>query len=153
MLLYHESDQPLTHCILGHYYHRRFLARLAQHCASIVPLPTNNTQNSAIYKLTVEIRHCAMFHVTHSAVKSSETYNLTIGPSRLLSITCDPILKPARPLSILGHFLESLSQVGGWTKCAMLNRSSPSFIIGKTCVLCLIYRRLLEEYLDLFPRE
>jgi hypothetical protein len=126
MLLYHESDQPLPHCILGHYFHRRFPARLAQHCASIVPRPTNNTQNSTIYKLTVRIRHCAMFHVTHFAVKSSETYNLTIDPSRLLSITCDPILKPDRPLSILGHFLESLSRVGGLTKCAMLNRSSPS---------------------------
>jgi hypothetical protein len=67
-----------------------------------------------------------LFRVTHFAVKSLETYNLTIGPSRLLSITCDPVLKPDRPLSILGHFLESLSRVGGFTKCPMLNRSSPS---------------------------
>jgi hypothetical protein len=67
----------------------------------------------AIYKLTVEVHHHALFHVTHFAVKSSETYNLTIGPSRLLSITCDPVLKPDRPLSILGHFLESLSRVVG----------------------------------------
>jgi hypothetical protein len=126
MFLYHESNQSLTHCILGHYYHHRFLAKLAQHCALIVLLPTNSTENSTTYKLATEICHCALFCVTHSAVKSSETYNLTIGPSRLLCIACDPILKHARPLSILGHFLESLSWVGGWTKCAMLNNSSPS---------------------------
>jgi hypothetical protein len=95
MILYHDSDQPLTHFILGHYYHRWFLARLAQHSTSIVPLPTNSTQNYTIYKLAIEIRHCAMFRVTDSAVKSSKTYNLTIDPSRLLSITCHPILKLA----------------------------------------------------------
>jgi hypothetical protein len=93
MLLYHESDQPLSHCILGHYYHRRFLTKLAQHCASIVPLPTISTRNFAIYKLTAEICHCALFRLTHCAVKSSETYNLTIDPSRLLSISCDPIFE------------------------------------------------------------
>jgi hypothetical protein len=113
MLLYHESDRPLPHSILSHFFDRRFPGRRAQHCASIVLRPTNNTRSSAIYKLTVELRHHALFRVTHFAVKSSETYNLTVGPSRLLSITCDPILKLDRPLSILGHFLESLSRVVG----------------------------------------
>jgi hypothetical protein len=58
MLLYHESDHLLVHCILGHYYHRRFLARLAQHCASTVPLRAKSTRNSAIYKLMAEICRC-----------------------------------------------------------------------------------------------
>jgi hypothetical protein len=126
MLLYHEFDHPLTYYILGNYYHRWFLARIAQHCTSIVLLPTNITLNSMIYKLTTEIHHCSLFHVTHFAVKILETYNLTIDPSRLLSITCDPILKHGRPLSIHGHFLESLSWVGGSTKFVILNRSLPS---------------------------
>jgi hypothetical protein len=126
MLLYHEPKQLLTHYILGNYYHCGFLMRLAQHCTSIGPLPTISTRNSMIYKLTTKICHCALFLVTHSIVERSETYNLTIGPSRLLSITCDSILKLARPLSIIGHFLESLSWVGRWKKCAMHKCSSPS---------------------------
>jgi hypothetical protein len=83
-------------------------------------------KGSVIYKLTVEDCHYALFHVTYFTVKSLETYNLSIGPSRLRSITCDPILKPDRRISILGHFLECLSCVGKFTECPMLNHYSPS---------------------------
>jgi hypothetical protein len=55
MLLYHESDRPLLHSILNHFFDCGFLARRAQDCASIIPRPTNNTQSSMLYKLTTKI--------------------------------------------------------------------------------------------------
>ena len=42
----------LPHSILSHFLDRGFPGFRAQNCASIVPCPPNNTQNSAIYKLT-----------------------------------------------------------------------------------------------------
>jgi hypothetical protein len=71
------------------------------------------SQTSAIYKLTVGLPHHPLFRVTHFALKSSETYNLTVGASRLLGNPCHPSLKLVRPLSILAHFLESLSRILG----------------------------------------
>jgi hypothetical protein len=61
-----------------------------------------------IYKPTVGLPHHALFHFTRFAVKISKTYNLTVRPSPLLSIPCNPILKPVRPLFILGHSLLAL---------------------------------------------
>jgi hypothetical protein len=54
MLLYHESDRPLPHSILNHFFDRGFPTRRAQDCASIVLRPTNNTRSSPIYKLTTK---------------------------------------------------------------------------------------------------
>jgi len=65
MILYHDFYQPLPHSILGHYFHRWFLTKPSQHCASIVPRPTKNNQSSTIYKLTTEIHHYSLFSVTH----------------------------------------------------------------------------------------
>jgi len=53
-----------------------------------------STRSSAIYKLTLEICHCFVFLVTHFSFNSCGRYNLTIGPSRLLSRACGPIFKP-----------------------------------------------------------
>jgi hypothetical protein len=53
-----------------------------------------NTRSFAIYKLTIKVHHCPMFHVTHFAIKIWDTYNLTIEPSRLMSRTCGLVFKP-----------------------------------------------------------
>jgi hypothetical protein len=71
------------------------------------------SHTSAIYKLTAGLPHHPLFRGTHFALKSSETYNLTLGKSRLLGNHCHPSLKPVRPLSILSHFMESLSRILG----------------------------------------
>ena len=111
MLLYHKSDWLLPHSILSHFFNHEFPGWKAQNCASIVLCPTNNTQSSAIYKLTAGLSHHALFRVTHFSLKSSETYNLTFGKSRLLGNHRHPSLKLVRPLSILAHFIEYLSRI------------------------------------------
>jgi hypothetical protein len=69
------------------------------------------SHTSAIYKLTVGLPHHPLFQGTHFALKSSETYNSTLGKSRLLGNHCHTSLNPIRPLSILSHFMESLSWI------------------------------------------
>jgi hypothetical protein len=61
-----------------------------------------------IYKSTAALPHHALFRFTPFAVKIFETCNLTNGPSPLLRIHCNPILKHVRPLFILGHSLLAL---------------------------------------------
>jgi hypothetical protein len=93
MILYHGSDRPLPHSIHSHFFDHGFPGRWALDCTSIVFLPKNNTQTSAIYKLTVGLPHHPLFYVTHFSLKSYEPYNLTVGASRLLGNPCQLILK------------------------------------------------------------
>ena len=71
------------------------------------------SQTSTIYKLIVGLPHHPLFRVTHFSLKSYDTYNLTVGASRLLENPCHPILKLVLFLSILGHFLGSLLWIVG----------------------------------------
>jgi hypothetical protein len=68
------------------------------------------SHTSAICKLIFRFPHHPLFHVTHFSLKSSKTYNLTLGKSGLLGNHCNPSLKHVQPLSILSHFMQSLSQ-------------------------------------------
>jgi len=79
---------------------------LASSLTSIVLWPTNNTQTSAIYKLTVGLPHRPLFYVTHYAFKFSKRYNLIVGASHLLGKPCHPIFYP---------------RVGGFTKYPILS--------------------------------
>jgi hypothetical protein len=54
-LLYHGSDRSLPRSIFNNFFDCGFLARRAQHFASIVPPPANNTRTSLIYKLTTKL--------------------------------------------------------------------------------------------------
>jgi len=92
-----------------HFSDRGLLVRRALYFTSIVLWPANNTQTSAIYKFTATLPHHTIFCDTHFSHKSSEG-NSTFGSSRLLGNYFHPILKPLHPLSILHHFLESLSR-------------------------------------------
>jgi hypothetical protein len=71
------------------------------------------SHTSTIYKLTAGLPHHPLFRGTHFALKSYETYNLTLGKSRLLGNHFHPSLKLVRLLSILSHFMESLSRILG----------------------------------------
>jgi hypothetical protein len=92
-----------------HFSNRRLLGRRALYCTSTILWPANNTRTSAIYKFTAALPHHTMFRDTQFAHKIYEACNLTFGSSRLLGNYFHPILKPLCPLSILHHFLESLS--------------------------------------------
>ena len=71
-------------------------------------IPSHFLGISQIYKSIAALPHHALFPFTCFAVKNYETYNLIIRHSPLLSIPCNPILKPIRPLFILGNSLLSL---------------------------------------------
>jgi len=71
------------------------------------------SHTSAIYKLTAGLPHHPFFRGWHFALKISETYNLTLGKSHLLGNHCHPSLNPVRLISILSHFMESLSRILG----------------------------------------
>ena len=55
----------IPHSILSHFLDRGFLGWRAQNWASIVPCPTNNTQSSAIYKLTIRLVDYLNFKELH----------------------------------------------------------------------------------------
>jgi hypothetical protein len=104
-LLCIESGLPFPCSILRHFFDYGFPDWRAQDCVSNVPRLANSTRSSAIYNLSTGMHHHALFRVTRSAVNTPERYNLTLGPSPLLVVSCSPILKRHQPLSIISHSL------------------------------------------------
>jgi len=132
-----------SHLMPSHFLDRGFLGRWALYCTYIVPWPANSTRTSMIYKFIAALPHHTLFHDTQFANESSETCNLTSGSSHLLGNYFHPILKPMCPISIFGHFLESLSRlqfhtypnfllVHSWTsgvhfQCSLTCKQLPGF--------------------------
>jgi hypothetical protein len=100
-----EYGLSFPYSILRHFFDCGFLDWRAQDCVSNVPRLANNTQSSAIYNLSTGMHHHSLFCVTHSTVNTSERYNLTLGTSPLLVVSCSPILRLDRLLSIICHSL------------------------------------------------
>jgi len=116
IILYHEPNQPPVHYILGQYYHRRFLARLTQHCASTIPLRTKSTQNSAIYKLMAEIYRCDM-QFDHRPLTS---LGYILWPNFWNPPDCFPYL---------GIYWNLFSWLGGWQNVqCLLSLHHPHYI-------------------------
>jgi hypothetical protein len=90
-------------------------------------------QTQIIPSSVLQSTYHALFRGTHFALKTSETYNLTVGSSRLLWNYCHPILKPVCPLSILRHFFEFLSRIVG-----LAGSRNIQFLIVVSCARALL---------------
>jgi hypothetical protein len=93
VLLYRDSDLPLPHFIPSHISDCGFPGRQVLGCTSIVLSPPKSTQTSAIYKFTTGLSHHTLFPITQFALRSFESYSLTVGSSRLLCNYCHPIFE------------------------------------------------------------